>query len=76
MGFDTLRPINEEQSYSYRERRARRLEATSRRLQTQMPYQPRWFRREDPAISESMIAEDFDVGPDDTGDASDLHGYA
>lgn len=73
---DSLRPINEEQDFAYRERRAKRVEARSRRLQNQMPYQPRHFRRVDSEISEDMISADFDVGPDDTGDASDLHGYA
>lgn len=73
---DSLRPINEAQDYAYRERRAKRLESHTRRLGTLMPYQPRHFRRRDPEISEDMVAEDFDVGPDDTGDASNLHGYA
>lgn len=76
MGSDSLRPIDEKQDYAYRERRAKHVEANLRRLQVQMPYQPRWFRQVDPGISEDMISEDFDIDPDDTGDDSDLHGYA
>lgn len=75
MPSDALRPITEAQLVRYNARQIRHQRSLIARLQVQMPYQPRWFRYVDPEIADDMITETFEVGPDDVGDESNLHGY-